>query len=77
MTIKILPSEKDTLKKVCALSDLDVFFHEQELKSEATGMSLDYIHATINGLTSHAHVWHLCRAFSLESEVNGLKTERK
>ena len=77
MTIKILPEEKDTLKKVCVLSGVDVFFHEQELKSEDTGLKLEYIHATIEGLLSHEHAWHLCRTFSLEIEVSQMKSKDK
>lgn len=73
MTIKILPEEKETLKKVCALSGVDVFFHEQELKSIDTGLQLEYIHATIAGLLSNEHTWHLCRTFSLEIEVTQMK----
>jgi len=70
MTVKILPSEKETLKKVCALSGVDVFFHEQELKSEDTGLHMEYINATIEGAMSFEHVWTICRCFSLESEVS-------
>lgn len=77
MTIKILPSEKDTLKKICALSGVEVFFHENELKSEDTGLQLEYIHATIEGLISDEHTWHLCRTFSLEIEVQQLKSEKR
>jgi hypothetical protein len=73
MTIKIQPSEKDTLKKVCALADVDVFFHENELKSEDTGLQLEYIQATLVGKMENEFVWHFCRAFSLEIEVNDLK----
>jgi hypothetical protein len=77
MTIKILPSERDTLKKICTLAGVEVFFHENELKSEDTGLQMEYIQATVDGLESFEHVWHLCRSFSLEIEVNDLKKSTK
>lgn len=77
MTIKILPSEREAFRKTCAISGVDVFFHENELKSEYTGLKLEYIQATVDGLESFEHVWHLCRSFSLEIEVNDLKKSTK
>lgn len=77
MTIKILPEEKEVLKKVCALSDLAVFFHENELKSEATGMQLDYIYATIEGFQNPEHVWVVCRTFSMEVEMKEMKASKR
>lgn len=77
MIIKILPEEKEALKKVCALSDLAVFFHENELKSEATGMQLDYTYATIEGFQNPEHVWVVCRTFSLELEIQEAKSMKR
>ena len=77
MTIKILPQEKDVLRKVCALGDLPVYFHEKELKSEDTGLKLEYIQATIEGIQSYEHLWVVCRTFSLESEMSDAKSVKR
>lgn len=76
MTIKILPEEKEILKKICAIYGLEVYIHEQELKAADTGCKLDYVNVTIEGIINHEHVWHLCRTFSLEIEIQDAKSSR-
>ena len=73
MTIKIQPEEKEVLKKLCTVYGLELFIHEQELKSEDTGLKLNYVNVTIEGIVNHEHVWHLCRTFSIEIEIQQIK----